>query len=375
MRANGETTQTERPLFHILPRGMNFSRAKASSIDLFVSEVAAHSRFPIEIVAEFSAPALPAKVIHALPTYRLAETHLRARFVAELAQAEKPRLLIVQQHLPTAAAICARVEAPVLLQRHNFLRPPRPGLWGSVFRARHTRQLDALAGLTFVSEIARNDFERDWPEVKTPRWVVTNGVDCADWRGAEPREPLVLVVGRATPEKGLLEAAEALAAVLPENPAWAAAFVIAGAKCGGAYFDQVQAALAPLQTRAKIFTDIPFAEVKAFNERAAIAVIPSKWREPFGRTCLEAFAGGAAVITSGSGGLSEIAGDAALLTPEVTTPKITEALRVLIGDEGLRRRLGGEGRARAEAMFNLPRVAAKLDDVCETILARSTSAK
>jgi len=185
------------------------------------------------------------------------------------------------------------------------------------------------------------------------------------------RRPFALVVGRATPEKGLLEAAEALAATLSLRPGWSATFVVAGAERGVDYVEKLHAALAPLEVRAKILTDVPFAEVKALNERAAIAIVPSKWREPFGRTCLEALAGGAAVITSGSGGLKEIAGDAALYAPDVAPAGLAAALAALIDDSGLRDRLSRAGRERAESLFDLPRIAARLDDACEAILTKA----
>ena len=53
---------------------MCYSVAAATSIDLFVCEVAAHSRFRVEIVAETGLPALPAAAIHNLPAYGLANT-------------------------------------------------------------------------------------------------------------------------------------------------------------------------------------------------------------------------------------------------------------------------------------------------------------
>ena len=107
------------------------------------------------------------------------------------------------------------------------------------------------------------------------------------------------------------------------------------------------------------------------NERAAISLIPSKWREPFGRTCLEALAGGAAVVTSGTGGLREIGGDAALYVPDAEPARLAEALGALMSDASLRERLSHEGRTRTEALFDLPRVARRLDDACAAILARA----
>jgi glycosyltransferase involved in cell wall biosynthesis len=352
------------PILHVLPRGMNFSLEKASSIDLFVSEVAAASRMPIEIVAEANDPPLPAAKLHSLPSYPLAQTFFRARYVAALARRLAPRLIVVQQHLPSAAAIAARVNVPVLLQRHNFMRAPKGGFFGG----RHVRALNSLAGVTFVSEAAREEFTRDWQVVTIPRWVVPNGVDVKAWRPERARGKFVIVVGRATPEKGLLEAAQALALALAREEAWSTTFVVAGAARGAAYLAEVRVALSPLGGRAEVLTDVPFAAVKALNESAAIALVPSKWREPFGRTCLEAHAGGAAVISSGSGGLREISGEAALYVPGADAAGLARAVATLVADEALRVRLAAEGRARAENLFDLSRVAARLDDACEAVM-------
>jgi len=361
--------EQERAVFHVLPRGMNYSRLRATSIDLFVAEVAAHSRNVVEVVAEADEPTLPAARLHRLPRFGFAATLRRAQFVAALVRREAPRLVIVQQHLPSAAAIAARIKTPVLLQRHNFMRPPRRGWFGGALRRRHLRALNSLAGITFVSEVAREEFAVEWPEVTIPRWVIPNGVDIEAWRPAETRDPFALVVGRATPEKGLLEAAQALAAAFGSQPLWNAAFVVAGAKRGGDYLTQVRAALSPLGPRAEVLVDIPFASVKSLNERAAIAIIPSKWREPFGRTCLEAHAGGAAVISSGSGGLREISGEEALYAPGADVGELTKALSRLIGDEALRSRMARLGRRRVAERFDLPLIAARLDDACDQACA------
>ena len=112
------------------------------------------------------------------------------------------------------------------------------------------------------------------------------------------------------------------------------------------YTASVRAALAPLGEQAIIEEQRPFAEVKAAYERAAIAVVPSKWEEPFGRTALEAHAGGAALISSGTGGLAEVSGNAALILPEVSADAIGTALDRLVGDEALRVRLAEAGAKR-----------------------------
>lgn len=358
-------------LCHVLPRGMAYASARATSIDLFVSEICAHSRFRSLVIAELSGPRLPAERVIDLPSYRIASTLRRAAFVAIEMRKAAPGLVLVQQHQPSAAAIARQIAPPTILQKHNFIKEPRGGLIGRLSKARHIREFNALAGLTLVSEAVLADFERHWPEVTIPRCVITNGIETALWRPAAEREKTVLVVGRAAPEKGTLEAAQALAQALPRRDGWTATFIVSEPKRHSAYFEQVKAALAPLGPRAILRVGVPFAEVKAASERAAIALIPSKWREPFGRTCLEAHAGGAAVISSGSGGLREISGDAALYLPQVDGAAVCSALEALMDDDALRTRLAQEGRARVLARFDLAAVAARLDDFCaERIEAR-----
>jgi glycosyltransferase involved in cell wall biosynthesis len=369
---DAETRSEPRRIFQVLPRGMRYSRAAATSIDLYVYEMAAHSRFHVDVVAETGDSPLPALALHALPRFRFANTRRRARLIAALARELKPAVVVVQQHLPSAAALRARASSPIILQKHNFLRPSRGVGWlRAASRWRRTRQLNALDGLTFVSEAVLTDFERDWPGVTTPRCVAPNGVDVALWRPQRERARNVLVVGRVTPEKGLLEAAQALAGVLPRHPEWATTFVVSEPEQFPDYFAALTAALAPLGPRARLIVGAPFADVKALNEAAAIAIAPSVWREPFGRTCLEAHAGGAAVISSGSGGLREISGEAALYLAAVEPAPLAEAIAALIEDEALRSRLAGEGRARVERLFEVRRVAARLDDFCAATIERA----
>ena len=354
---------------------MAYSSRAATSIDLFVSEIIAHSRFRNAVIAEFSEPRLAAERVIDLPRYGFANSLRRTGFVAQAVKEIDPAVLVVQQHLPTAAAIAARVGCPVVMQKHNFIKAPKTGtLIGRLGKARHVRQFNSLAGLTLVSETVKADFEAHWPEVTVLRCVVPNGIETTLWLPAREREKTVLVVGRAAPEKGTLEAAEALAVVLMQHPDWTATFIMSEPGRFKDYCDRVMAALAPLGPRAIVKLSVPFAEVKAANERAAIALIPSKWHEPFGRTCLEAHAGGAAVISSGSGGLREISGGEAVFLAAVEGGAIVQAVDALIRDDAMRERLAAGARARVLKLFDLRAVAGVLDDFCAEIMGAMRSA-
>ena len=353
-------------IWHVLPRGMRHDIVGATSIDLYVSEMAAKSRYPTRIYAHHGDEPLPAADLKRLPEFRIADTFRRARYIAREARGpDAPDVVIVQQHLPCAARIARSIDAPVILQKHNFVRPPRPPtLAAELGRRRHVAQFQSLRGITFVSRAVLEDFERHWPDVTIPRCVIPNGFDVAAWRPAERRTDEILVVGRATPEKGLVEAALGVTLAIERRLNWRTTFVVSESVRDPAYMSRVRAALSPLGERGRIFENLRASEVCALNEQAAIALIPSIWREPFGRTCLEAHAGGAAVITSGLGGLKEISENNALYLPAINPGAIALSLSSLIDDPPKRQKISRAGRLHVERMFDLRSVSRLLDIFC-----------
>jgi glycosyltransferase involved in cell wall biosynthesis len=79
---------------------------------------------------------------------------------------------------------------------------------------------------------------------------------------------------------------------------------------------------------------------------AQVFVFPSLY-EGFGMPVLEAMACGAAVVTSNSSALPEVAGDAAVLVDPSSTDAIGEAILALLRDPARRDELGQAARARA----------------------------
>jgi len=79
---------------------------------------------------------------------------------------------------------------------------------------------------------------------------------------------------------------------------------------------------------------------------ATLFVFPSLY-EGFGMPVLEAMACGAAVITSNTSALPEVAGDAAVLVDPTDTEALAQAMLELLRDPGRRAALGQAARARA----------------------------
>lgn len=103
--------------------------------------------------------------------------------------------------------------------------------------------------------------------------------------------------------------------------------------------------------------------------RGASAVAVPSIMEGFGLPLLEALACGAPVVATDDPSLVALAGDAALTVPAADTRSLAQALRRLIGDATLRRRLAEAGPRRA-APYTWQRAAERTAAVYRTALGR-----
>ena len=165
--------------------------------------------------------------------------------------------------------------------------------------------------------------------------VIPSGVSLPEEVAPEASPPEVLYAGRLSPEKGILDLVAAADGMR---------LVVAG---DGPLRDRVPGALG----------FVPHHELTAFYERAAVVACPSR-REGFGVACAEAMAYGRPVVAAAVGGLLDLVadGETGLLVRPGDVEGLRSALRRLLGDEELRRRLGDAGRRRAEEYLAWPRV-------------------
>ena len=287
-----------------MPRNMRFGPSNASSVDLCVRDLIAASRYreTTTIVCCENETLFPDLSI--------------ATYSDTVDASRRRKLAFVQQHLPTAAVLARRSAAPVIFHKHNMTKAvPRGGVLNNLRRRWRLRQYNSLAGIIFVSHACKDAFHKDWPEVQTPCAVVHNGLDFSEWHPSQQRLNEIICVGRAAPEKGIKEAALAMAAVLGAYNSWRGRLILAEPNRFPEYLDEVLAAIRPVAQRVTVEFSQPFSIVQQRYQDAAIAIIPSKWEEPFGRTALEAHAAGCAVISATSGGLPEINANNALTLP------------------------------------------------------------
>ena len=191
--------------------------------------------------------------------------------------------------------------------------------------------------------------------------VLHNPITLAELPPPRAKDKLILFAGRVVADKGADAFIAACRATLPHLPGWSARMV-GGDRFGPdspetSYVSAMRAAAA--EAGIAFLGTRPHDEVLAEMARAAIVVVPSRWAEPFGLSALEALASGAALISSGRGGLREISGDAALYAAPDEPEALAGAILTLARNDAAREALAEAGRKRARA-FDTPLLAERL---------------
>lgn len=351
----------------VLPANFKFSEERPNSIETVVRTINRESEYRDNLVVicdEGARTGADYEVIK-VPAYshRRQRNRLVRRMIADL----QPDLLEIHQHAPSGRKIAAAFpDIPSILYRHNIVREPE----GSFARWRYERRYAAFYAHIFVSDFAKQSFDRAFPKFSQNSYAVPNPINLDDWEGEgrPEKEKLISFAGRAAPEKGLAPLAEALCNLLRQYPDWRAELVLGDWEKHEAWAKGVLDPLEPFGERCLIRKNVPLDEVKKLQRRAAISVIPSVWDEPFGLVAVEAHACRAAVVSSGSGGLREASGDFAEYLKAVDAPSIIEATSRLIEDDDYRQKMAEGGYEFVRTHHTISIRAAQLDRIRASLM-------
>lgn len=247
--------------------------------------------------------------------------------------------------------------------------------------ARTVRERTALLShcdaIYCVSQYIKNRFMEGLEAHHAARiHVVYNGLAIPE--SMPEKENRIVFAGRMTKGKGARLLAEALRIALPRLPRWKA--VIIGSQRHqinvklSDYEKEILAIVEPLGIQVEMPGFLSHEETLGYFARSAIAVVPSVWNEPFGRTALEAMAYGCALVSSGSGGLKEITAEAALTVLDMTPSTLADALLLVANDASMRSLLQSQARERAQH-FAIKEVTMSLDTARKHIMEQVLSCK
>jgi glycosyltransferase involved in cell wall biosynthesis len=259
---------------------------------------------------------------------------------------------------------------PVVLELHDLVRP---GLGRVVLRTAMRLASSTVAISRAVADTvggARRDL-RIIPQAVDPERFHPGPPD-ATWRArlsSRPDEPIVGIVGRVDPEKGIRTVVRAM--TMLEGAAGRSHLAVVGGPAldDGSYETELRAEASSLLGDRSRFVG-PVDEVPAVL-RSLDVLVNASASEPFGLSVLEAQACGVPVIGTDAGGIPEFVtdGQTGLLVAPGQPDALAAGLSRILGAPGLRHQLAAAARdgvvarhtlaVRAEAMADVYRALAR----------------
>jgi glycosyltransferase involved in cell wall biosynthesis len=304
-----------------------------------------------------------------LPRHDLSDLPAERRMLQQVCDEERAALFISSGHSAperTATVFMAHDMIPELLWPQALAHPMWLEKHAAIRQARH---------IVAVSHNTARDLCRLFPEVPAARVTVAHcGVGfrpptparIAAFRKAHGvSRPYFLVVGARGDYKNTIAFFRAFEMLGAQRSQLAIVCTGPGAQLDAAY----QPFVGPAQVYPLQLDD---ADLQAAYGGALALVYPSLY-EGFGMPVIEAMACACPVVASGAGSLAEVAGDAALRVAPTDHAGLAAAMRAIVQQPALRKRLRAAGLQRA-AGFSWRRMADAVRDVLEREAAAAPAA-
>jgi glycosyltransferase involved in cell wall biosynthesis len=190
---------------------------------------------------------------------------------------------------------------------------------------------------------------------RLPGEVIPNPYDDSVFKilPAIPRRPDLVFVGRLVSDKGIDLLLDALARLRASDLRPCLTIVGCGPAEGDLRRQAQELGLSDQVAFVGMRRGVELAELLNGHE---IAIVPSRWAEPFGIVAVEAIACGCVVVGSEAGGLPEAIGRCGILFPNGDTLALVGALQRVLTDQDLRKSVRDSAAAHLER-FNLVTVA------------------
>jgi glycosyltransferase involved in cell wall biosynthesis len=183
---------------------------------------------------------------------------------------------------------------------------------------------------------------------------------------------VILYIGRLSKWKGLFELVYAAKKICEDKELKGKniKFVLIGA---GPKRKAIEALLRHLDIvqNFRIVGGTDYSEIPSIHNLADIFVLPSvagfRSREQFGMVLIESMACGKPVVSTLTGSIPEVVGDAGLLVQASDHYSLYQALKRLILDDNLRVKLGEQGRKRVMENFDSKLIAQRIKEVYQSL--------
>jgi glycosyltransferase involved in cell wall biosynthesis len=221
-----------------------------------------------------------------------------------------------------------------------------------------------------VSRVSAEDTNRVFRLPRELVRTVPNGIDTSVFRNSNhvPREPnsIVMVANTEDRKKGVVFLLKALQLLRDEVDA---TLSIVDRHGDNTRYAPRLVKEHGLEDRVTFTGRLTVEELVKRYSLSEIAVTASVY-EGFGLPCAEAMSCGTPVIATRAGALPEIVGDdgAGILVPPCDPPALAAAIKRLLADESLRRKMGATARRRIEESFSWEVAAKRTLEVYQEVI-------
>jgi spore coat protein SA len=232
--------------------------------------------------------------------------------------------------------------------------------------------------MIFISEFLLQEARRKLPTLGASSVLYSGADEAIFYPPAGGRQstdtPTVLFVGRLVREKGVHVLVDAMK-LLEEQGVSLRAQIVGSSNFGiGEETDYIR----NLKARSpRVVEFLPYCSGVALGDlfrKADIFCSPSVWEEPFGLVNVEALASGLPVVSTRSGGVTEIlAGGGGILVERGSVHQLAGALRRLAENTELRRQLGQQGHAVFRERFTWSIARAEVQQIQKMLSAGEAS--
>ena len=326
-----------RRVYH-LPGLLDRDPSRGRQLAKRAEEIMKETRCDLAYVHSTANPILSELILHALPTGYFAHTY--DTFCPSGARLYRRTDTICQlRGVPNWRCL-----VNAYLQQCNTCRPPK--LWG-LYRDRKefggwARRADAIVCDT--EYVRRQHIENGFSPERTHALPSPTPEPHEHRSNSPPGEPLILFLGRITPQKGLSYLIRAMAKIETR-----CRLVVAS---DGYELPRMRALTAKLrlEDRVSFLGAVDYAAVADLYAKATVLAVPSVWPEPFGLVGPEAMSYGVPVVAFRVDGIPEWLrdGETGFMVEPKDVAGLAQRIELLLNDPALAQRLGSQGRIAVE---------------------------
>ena len=263
-------------------------------------------------------------------------------------------LLSIQKIYPLAVTIHHPITKDYKLEMEsasNWKEKLSSTRWHN-FLPMQKRVVPRLQNIICVSQPSKEDVINEFLAAKDNIRVIPNGIDINSFKPSGLTKKLnfriVTTASADIPLKGLRHLLSALPRIIRKFPL--TTLTVIGKSPKKSKLNKIIDDL-KLEDRISFKSGVSEEEIVEIYHRSDLAVIPSLY-EGFGFGAGEAMACGIPLISTDSGGLKQVIGDAALKIKPGSVEEIEEGILKLFNEDELRTQLAIKGRKRMEEMFD-----------------------